>query len=255
MKASLQLLLFSGAKNLVLPPESMLAWWNANRGVYSDTARTIPAAHGGTVAGWNDQGPSGYHVTQGTPADCPLYVASLAAFNNNPAVQFVSSDFLGRTGLSAGVVANLSVYSIFIVYQTITAALGTFYSEGKSDNTVPYVSLNYSATNGSFDCRDDASVRAVASGGTLANASPPHIMTLRRISATSWSLRLDGTQIATDAHNVAATTINRLSIGCYGRAANAQFFTGYIAQVALYSADNYATIEPALANFYGIKLP
>jgi hypothetical protein len=68
-------------------------------------------------------------------------------------------------------------------------------------------------------------------------------------------LRLDGVEVGTDTDNVGATSINQVAIGCFARVTNSQFYVGHVAQIAAYSADNFAAIEPLLASFYGITLP
>jgi hypothetical protein len=230
----------------------LLAWWDAERSVWSDTGLTTRANNGDAVAGWSDQGSSGYHVTQSVSGDRPIYRQSVPAFGGKPGVQFVSSDVLTRESLSSAVVANLTTYSIYVIFATTAAVLATMYSEGRTASSVPFVSVNHSSAVVAFDCRDDASVRALGSGGSLANNGAVKLVTLRRAAATDWSLRLNGTQVATDADNVATTTINRLAIGAFARNTITQFFTGHIAQVLLYNTDNYLTVEPILRSYYNV---
>lgn len=246
----------AGVPYINLPSTNQLAWWSANRGVWSDTGLTTPAQNGGTVAGWSDQGPSGYHVTQSTAGDRPLYATAVAALNGRPAVQFVSSDFLIKTGLSGAIVGNLNTYTIYVVFQTTdTVSAAYMYSEGNNSTATQFAAVRHNLQAVEGFHRSDASVSANPTGGTTAANGKAHILTLRRIASNSWAVRQDGVQVGTAATAPGTTTINQVALGCLARNTNGQFFTGYIGQIALYSADNFATIEPVLAGFYGIQLP
>lgn len=242
-----------GAGVLILPPAAQLAWWDANRGVYEDTGLTDLCEDGDGVAGWADQ-VGVNHVTQSTAGDRPIYRASVAALNGRAAIEFVSSDYLSRT-IAAGLVANLNAYTIYAVIAQTTVGIGYLYSEGNSGAAAPIVGARVNGILSEGAHRDDASTLANPSGGATTNNGAKHLITLRRISSNSWSVRLDGAQVGTAANAPTTTTVDRLSIGV--RVANtvASFVTGHIAQVALYSSDNFATVEPLLAAYYGITLP
>lgn len=237
---------------LVGSTANLLAWWDAERDVYSDTGLTTAVADGGTVAGWRDQGASGYHVTQSTAGDRPVYRRSVAAFGGKPAVEFVSSDLLTRTGLSGAIVGNAIPHTAYIIYATSSASLVTMYSEGNSGAATPFVGVNISPPTATFSYRDGVGVIASGGGGSNAANGSVHLVTVRRSAATSWALRFDGSQVVTDTDNVGTISINQVALGCFARTTNSQFFVGHIAQVLLYGADNFATIEPILKSYYGI---
>lgn len=244
----------AGAAVLSLPSTNRLAWWNANRDVYSDTGLTALATDGGTVGGWKDQNDTN-HVTQGTAGDRPVYRAGVAALNNKPAIEFVSSDFLIKTGMAAGLVANLNVYSIYVVFATTSGSLITPYSEGNSGAATPFVTTNVNAAQVTYSHRDGVGTIASGGGGAAANNGAKHLITVRRIASNSWAMRLDGVEVNTSSNAPGSTSINQVAIGTFARVTNTQFFVGHIAQVALYNADNYTVIEPLLAREYGINLP
>ena len=248
--------LLGGSATLALPSTALLAWWNAYRDVYADTGLTTPAADGGAVAGWKDQGSSALHVTQNTAGDRPIYRKSVAALNNKPAVEFVSNDFLIRTGLSGAIIGNLNVYSIYVVFvSSDSIAAAYFYSEGNSGSATQFAAARHNLNAYEAFHRDDASVSANPTGGTTAANGAKHLLTIRRIASNSWSVRADGVQVATAANAPTTTTINQVALGVLARNTNSLFYIGHLAQVACYSADNFATIEPLLAAHYGIALP
>lgn len=235
---------------------SPLAWWDANRDLYTDTGLTTPVVNDGdAVAGWKDQSGNGYHVLQSTAGDRPLYRASVSSINNKPAVEFVSSDYLIKTALGAPILGNLSTYTIFVVFRTTTAAQHYTFTEGNSASGNSYLGPRLTTAAAEFIHVSDAPATATASGGTTANNGNRHIHTVRRISAASWAVRLDGTQVATDTTNISTTTTNQVAIGARARSTIATFFTGHIAQVILSNSNNFATVEPILAAYYGINLP
>jgi hypothetical protein len=236
---------------------SPLAWWDANRDLYTDTGLTTPAVDGNAVAGWKDQRPSAYHVTQATAGNRPVYRASAAALNNLPAVQFTaaSSHYLIKTALAGAIIGNLNVYSIYVVYATSTSHLGYQYSEGRSSNANPFAAsrVNFGAAEGNH--RDDALVNSNPTGGATAGNGAKHIQTVRRIAAGSWAVRQDGVQLGTSAITPTTTTIDQVAIGALVRNTISIFFDGFISQVIVSNSDNFATIEPILAAYYGIALP
>lgn len=238
--------------------QSPLALWDAGSGVYSD-AGTTPAADGALVQQWNDQSGNGYHMSQATSGDRPVFRASVATLNTRPGVEFVSSDYLIRT-VTGSILANLNAFTNYVVFRTTSSASGTFYNE--SDNTfttrffVNRINLTFT---GAPRCAhsDNATVILDLNPGTAldGNDGAAHLITWRRIASNSWALRLDGVQIATATTATGATTINRIAIGALVRTTLSQFFVGHIATVANYGADNYQDIEPIIAAHYGITLP
>lgn len=233
-----------------LPGTGLLAHWNAERSVYSDTALTTAIDDGGTVAGWGDLGSSAYHVTQSTVGNRPLYRASVTAFGGRPGVEFVSSDVLSRT-LSSPILGNLTTYNVFVVYATSSAASNVYpFAEDSSSAANPVVGARI--TSGAYGAthRDDAGSIQLAGGGTGGANGAVHLLTLRRTAAASFSTRGDGTQVGTSSTSISTTTTNRVNIGAFLSATT--YYVGYVAQVLLYSGDVFATVEPILRAYYRI---
>lgn len=244
------------AGGLSLPNTNLLAWWDANRDIYSDTGLTTPAANGAGVGGWKDQGGGAYHVLQATAGDRPIYRTSVAALNNKPAVEFVSNDYL-RATIAAAIAGNLNVYNIFCVFtSTNSASTGYLYCEGRSTSLTPRVSTRITNGLGQSSHVDDAATDAAPSKAGTYGDGVKHLLTCRRTASNNFIVRVDGVASAANTNAPGATTIDRVAIGARTRN-NAQdsFVAGHIAQIAVYGADNFATIEPLLAAEYGITLP
>lgn len=62
---------------------SLAGWWRADQGI---------TLNGSTVSQWNDLSGNARHLTQGTAANQPLFVAS--GIGGQAAVEFVSTDYL-----------------------------------------------------------------------------------------------------------------------------------------------------------------
>lgn len=265
MKRSTFLLLMnSGAMTAgqfaaLIAATSPLAWWDANRNLYTDTGLTTPVVNDGdAVAGWKDQGSTVANVTQSTAGNRPVYRVSVAALNNKSAVQFTaaSTHYLVKTGLAAGIVANLNAYCIYVVYVTSTAA-GTLvqYAEGHDVNAVPFVQIRVNASKAEGVHKSDAAVVAQpANADTTASNGIKHIQTFVRVDANNFAIRQNGVQLGTAAATPVATTLDQVAVGALVRNAVASPFDGHIAQVIISGSNNFAVIEPILAAFYGITL-
>lgn len=56
--------------------------------------------NGSNVSQWTDQSGNGYHLTQATGANQPLYVASVAGLNNKPGITATGAQVLANAALS-----------------------------------------------------------------------------------------------------------------------------------------------------------
>lgn len=113
-----------GGTGVSLPvTANVQAWFRADAGTFTDTNFATPTtADGDVVGGWQDQGPLGVNVTQGTGSRKPLWI--LNAQNNLPAVRFDGvNDFM--TVVFAAVVAQQTNY--YLVAK-MTSTTGMFFS-------------------------------------------------------------------------------------------------------------------------------
>lgn len=94
-----QVLIFAPFSPQNLP--GLAAWYRSDRGLWQDTAGTIPAvADGDPVGRWDDQSGNGRHLTQATAGLRPLL--KLAIQNGRPVVRFASasSQYLTISGFN-----------------------------------------------------------------------------------------------------------------------------------------------------------
>lgn len=239
--------------DLALPTTSLLYEFYAGNGLDNHASVTTASGSGSAASAWADLGSSSYDLTK-AGAGTILYHRSVPAFNEKGALQFDGAAYLGRT-VAAGVLANLNAYNLFVVFATGNTAAEAYYSEGSSSSNNPqlYVAGNESGSGrASFSHRDDALTNANVNTSGSVNDGTVHMMTLRRTATDAFSLRVDGVEVGTDTDAPSTTTIDQLTIGALRRTAIQYYVTGYIALVAAYSTDNYATIEPLLAAHYGI---
>lgn len=102
----------SGANFTPLNLPGLVAWYQADDGVYSD-AGTTPAVNNGTVQQWNDASGNGRHLSQLTGANQPTYKTN--SQNGLPGILFGPA-LGGMTPLSAATLNN--PYIIFLVENT-----------------------------------------------------------------------------------------------------------------------------------------
>lgn len=239
--------------DIALPAVDLLAQWYAGNGSVVHNSVTT-TGDGAPVTQWDDLSPNNRDVSQGTVANQPTYHKSVAAFNNRGSVEFDGDDLLQRT-IAAGILANLNIYTLFTVWLD-DVGNDYVYSENNSGDNTPVVAQNIAAgeTLNAIH-NDDAGVSGTVNGGAGLADSVAHIVTQRRLAADSFVLRIDGVQVGVSANMPGVATIDTVTLGALGRGVPIRFFTGQIALVTSYGADNFATVEPIIAAHYGITLP
>jgi hypothetical protein len=105
-------------------------WLDATTGLFDATSGGSPVTtDGATVARWEDQSGSGYHVTQATPANRPVLKTGIR--NSKNAIRFDGSD---DALVSASIVENnLSAMTCFVVAYIEGfggSSLGRYFSRG-----------------------------------------------------------------------------------------------------------------------------
>lgn len=245
----------SGVADLSLPATNQLAWWYGGSGGGVEATVTT-TGDGQAATAWADKSANAVNLTK-AGAGTLTYRKAVAALNNRGAVEGDGAAYLVAT-IANGLAADQNVYNIFIVFASSTTQDGVFYGEGSTagNNPIAIPRLNESSAGRvSHTHRDDAATAFSGGGGTGANDGAAHLLTIRRIASNSFSIRKDGTQVATGANAPGATTVDRVALFALVRAAISLFYIGQIATTSIYSADNFATIEPLLATHYGITLP
>lgn len=236
--------------DIALPTDNLLAMWYAGNGAVDHAS--VAGDDGEPVTQWNDSSGSGYHVSQATEAAQPVYRRSVAALGGRGAVQFDGDDFLQRT-LAAGITANLNVYTIAVV--GIGNLEKYWYSENSSAGNTPHVIINLDGAGAAnYAHRDDAATQQISNGAADISEAK-HLIVAHRLASNSFATRVDGVEKDTSSTAPSTTTIDTVTLGALGRATPLQFLTGQIALVAVYGANTVATIEPIIAEHYGITLP
>ena len=90
---------------------SLLAWYKADTGVYSDAGTTV-AAEGAAVNQWNDQSGHAYHLRQATDANGPIYSAT--GFNGTHGLMMAAAKVMATTAATVAL-TSASVLSAFVV--------------------------------------------------------------------------------------------------------------------------------------------
>lgn len=231
-----------------------LAFWYAGDGA-SIPAQMNGATDGGAVTTWDDLSANGYHVTQAGAASLkPTYDQSNAAFNDRGCLTFDGGDYLSRN-VAAVPTGGLTTFNIIAVVSTVTAATqACFYSEGNSAETGLYEFAITGPTVATAVGFRHQSSGPTLEGGANFNNGAVKIVTIRKITTSSYSLRLNGVEVDTKSTN-GSITGDRIAIGCLLRAAASNNWVGNSAAYLLFNSDIYATVEPLLAEHYGITLP
>ena len=103
-------------------------WLNAGAG--AESAAGTPATDGAAVQSWRDQSDNAILASQGTAANRPTYVASVANLNQQPALSFDGNDSLGGTLTE---LASNPDMSVFIVWDRDGAATQAAFGVGSSN--------------------------------------------------------------------------------------------------------------------------
>lgn len=248
--------LWGGELSSPFPRTNLLAEWWAGDGSSAYTRRINTAGDNAPVAGWTDE-TGVYTPIQTVTGNKPTYKLKVAALNNMSAVLFDTDDYLIAT-VTAGIVAPLSVYTIYAVLTCTNVTSAYIYSEGAVASATPLARIGVSvATGGDVtpQHRDDAATLMSFNtvGGLVADGAK-HLITLRRIAANSWNVRVDGVSRGTSTTAPGVTTINRITLGCRANAP-ALFLNGNLALLRNSNADDYLVIEPLIATHYAITLP
>jgi len=92
---------------------SLVRWYEADHGVWSDTAGTTPASANGSVQRWDDRSNNAAHATQATASLLPTLRA--AGLNGRAGLEFASNFSSTRNQLNFASII-LSNFTAFLVY-------------------------------------------------------------------------------------------------------------------------------------------
>lgn len=244
---------FFNSPSLALPSLGLLAFWYGGSGFQPEPS--IGVADGDPVDSWSDK--TGTYSPSNTGSARPIYTQRVSGVGRG-AVDFTAPDQYLVESVAGGLLSNRNIYNLHIVFQSTASALGAMYAEGRSTSTVPAVAgwLNQGVSgNAAGFHRGDNSAGVDLRGGTAVNDGNVHILTVRRTDQTSFTLLVDGSEVAVGGNNVSVATTDRLSIGALVRTTVSAQFGGKIFSIAAYGIDNYAQVLQSLSKHYGVETP
>lgn len=216
------------------------AWYRADLGI---------TLNGGTVSAWADQSGNSRHASNGTAAQQPTYVASVAGIGNRPALSFDGGDVLATSAFDMP-----RAMTCFVVQGSLTAR-GMLVEHGNGDGFYMYADGNaaaaiFGATGAGFhrSFQSPPTTWAVANSQIATSYNESAVPVLRTGRTALSTTSTDGVAQA------AQTRSKAMTIGA--RTGPALAHNGQIAEVILYSraltAGEIATVEGYLLARYGV---
>ncbi|MBK6711805.1 MAG: hypothetical protein IPG51_15955 [Chloroflexi bacterium] len=138
-------------------------WLRADKGVFSQSNCTIPAATGNSVGCWQDQSGNGAHATNTNTLNQPTF--NTGSLNNQPTLYFNGSQ---TDALVSGAI-TLDQFTIFSVFNS-TGADGFVYEQGSDTGTNNGNNL-FSGTECSAYIKRDATTSGLSLGAGWMNAT------------------------------------------------------------------------------------
>ena len=208
------------------------AWWA------SDPSWSNPG-DGNAVSSWRDYSGNGYDLSQGTGTKQPLYRASFANLNGQPAVQFDgSNDFLFQGW------KNIDLFTVLIVAY-YTSGLFFHYGGNRWGCYASGGTFHYHRSNG-------------ADIATAESYSLPHatMITIYHSNSGTSKIRADGGGFASGAMGNETTT--SMTVGA-AEAGSSSWMNGAIAFMGIYSGDlssssSYLRLLSGIRTTYGLTI-
>ncbi len=186
---------------------------------------------GASVSTWTDLSDQGNDAT--TAGAAPTYKTGI--LNGLPVVRFAasSSQYLCANGAATIVSGSDKPFTAVSAFKGTSGA--DVYSWGNSGNSVPFLTMRLSSDKPSSWKRDDAAsgTQKIPSGGTNTGFHlVSHVHT-----GTAVSLYVNGvaTSVNGTIDDVGTTTLDRFTLGAFGRTTVTGFFTGDIAELMIYN--------------------
>jgi hypothetical protein len=201
-------------------------WLDATKGLFDATSGGSPVTtDGATVARWEDQSGSGYHVTQSTSANRPVLKTGIR--NSKNAIRFDgSNDILVSANIPDN---NLLTLTAFVVANPIGLGGSNFGRMFERGNNI----VNFFMFQGN-------GISMIAGGGQVSGGSAPigsfylFGARLSGVGNSTTTLRINKTLVATgNTSSVPSTANTTYQIG--NRTDLARTFNGDIAELIIYN--------------------
>ena len=229
------------------------AWYDAGRGVTRDSSNLVTQ--------WNDLSGNGYHLTA-SGSERPTWTAHSSAYNYNAAISFDGTANIMRNDSLAleidGTDTSCTIATVAKAATTSgTRALMGFGREASANGYFRLRSTD--GTNRDAQRTDDAGTATEYDAGT---ATTSYETVIWSFSGTDINPIVNNTSIGSGSINVGACSFDRAAVGgVRENGANAQFYSGYISEVLLYtpqisganltSLRNYLLYKHTTAPIYG----
>lgn len=237
-----------GVEEVTYDPKLDVTWIMFYRADSSDVGSV---ADGAAITRWNDKSGNGYDLTQGTGAAKPTWEDSLAALNNQPAVEFTSasSQSLENTSATFATAADTYTFMAVVSFKTVSAIMKIIgHNPGNNDRGF--------GTDATPNWLTKMGTGAAGTGGTPATSTKYFV----RVYVTSSAQTLYVNEVST-ATGGAGANVNNVVVGAARNNSSvfAGYLNGYVGEFQLYSGDFSAhekfTLHKAYLNSrYGFSL-
>jgi len=223
---------------------SLVRWYEADHGVWSDTAGTTPAAADGSVQRWDDRSNNAAHATQATASLLPTLRS--AGLNGRAGLEFASNHSSTWNRLSFASI-TLSNFTVFLVYSA------------PNFGAASYIISNASVGIGSGASFTNPDAGAFAFDGSRIRGSTNVSTSPRLVSHTNSTVRHGGVDVTYlgswggGEANGASTGLTLDRIG--GRSAASLAFNGILSAILMFDENlsnaNMNVVGQYLADKYG----
>jgi len=211
---------------------SLKLWLNAGAGTSTTT-------NGAAVSSWNDQSGWGYHVTQATTANQPLYTAS--SVNGQPAITFDgANDYFSRTSYPL-FATNTSPLTVFVVFNPTDVSTQRFLLHNPQSNCSNNLELGYhtgSSSTANWGVHNGCGNAAVSENAATTSYN---IMTFKALASGS-----SPSNVLINKNGTALTVTNNgggwAAAGNYGTTTNTVYIGGRVDQNNSYHTGTIAEI-------------
>lgn len=217
---------------------NLYTWYRADKGITTATGVNV----------WVDQSASAKDVTQATGTAQPVYNtnSSLINFNPNLSLNSAASQILSNAAISHAATNGEDIFAV-VALPTANTPSQTIVGLGTVANSSNTTELRANTGSLAYVVNTSSVVYTAISNGQvlLANAN--------RTTGGTGAIVVNGAQVMTGAVTPVAT-LNQLNIGSRRlAAANSLFYTGQVAEVAIYNRQLTTVEREKVASYFAIK--